>query len=320
MPDETSVKLKDELVAVARKAGAVILDIYNRDFETLQKADRSPVTEADTAAETVILEALARLAPDVPAVAEEQCAKDGIPLSAPKRFFLVDPLDGTKEFIARNGEFTVNIALIEDGRPVLGVVYLPVTDACYAGHNGKAERSVGGGALEPITVRTTPENGLAMAISRSHADGRGRAGQGARLQRRGHHHRRELAQILPHRRRRRRSLSAFRHDDGMGHRGGPGGPGSGRRPGRDHPTARRSAMASRVSATRISSHTGASARDRTGPRTDAREPRTGRDRLARRQVGRLPDRDGLRPRAAMLPATARSRRSMRPRAGRASIR
>ena len=163
--------LKDELVAVARKAGAVILDIYNSDFAASRKADRSPVTEADTAAEAVILEALARLAPDVPAVAEEQCAKDGVPLAAPKRFFLVDPLDGTKEFIAKNGEFTVNIALIEDGRPVLGVVYLPATDACYAGVGGRAERRLGNGALEAITARATPEEGLTMAISRSHADG-----------------------------------------------------------------------------------------------------------------------------------------------------
>jgi 3'(2'), 5'-bisphosphate nucleotidase len=171
LSDKSSIRLKDELVTVARQAGAVILDIYNRDFETLRKADRSPVTEADTAAEAVILEALARLAPDVPAVAEEQCAKDGVPLTAPRRFFLVDPLDGTKEFIARNGEFTVNIALIEDGRPVLGVVYLPATDACYAGLGGKAERRIGTGAPEPIIARTAPESGLVMAISRSHADG-----------------------------------------------------------------------------------------------------------------------------------------------------
>jgi 3'(2'), 5'-bisphosphate nucleotidase len=168
--DKNSMTLKDELVAVARKAGAVILDIYNRDFETLRKADRSPVTEADTAAEAVILDALARLAPDVPVVAEEQCAKDGVPLAAPKRFFLVDPLDGTKEFIAKNGEFTVNIALIEDGRPVLGVVYLPVNDACYAGLGGKAERRLGTGAPEAIAARAMPENGLTMAISRSHAN------------------------------------------------------------------------------------------------------------------------------------------------------
>ena len=170
MSDKSSITLKDELVAVAREAGAVILDIYNRDFETLRKADRSPVTEADTAAEAVILEALAHLTPDVPVVAEEQSAKNGVPLAAPKRFFLVDPLDGTKEFIARNGEFTVNIALIEDGRPVLGVVYLPATDACYAGLAGKAERRLGTGAPEAIGTRATPAEGLTLAISRSHAN------------------------------------------------------------------------------------------------------------------------------------------------------
>jgi 3'(2'), 5'-bisphosphate nucleotidase len=169
--EQRSTTLKDELVTVARKAGAVILDIYNRDFQAAQKADRSPVTEADTAAEAVIVEALARLAPDIPVVAEEQCAKDGVPAVAPARFFLVDPLDGTKEFIARNGEFTVNIALIEDGRPVLGVVYLPVPDACYAGAGGKAERRLGTGAPEAIAARATPAAGLTMAISRSHADG-----------------------------------------------------------------------------------------------------------------------------------------------------
>src|SRR3954453_14252097 len=156
MSDQSSTTMKDELVSLARKAGAVILDIYEREFETLRKADRSPVTKADTAAEAVILEALARLAPDVPVVAEEQCATDGVPLAAPTRFFLVDPLDGTKEFIARNGEFTVNIALIENGRPVLGVVYLPATDACYAGVGGRAERRLGTGAPEPIAARAAP--------------------------------------------------------------------------------------------------------------------------------------------------------------------
>jgi 3'(2'), 5'-bisphosphate nucleotidase len=163
--------LKDELVALACKAGAAILEVYNRDFQAATKTDRSPVTEADTAAEALILEGLARLTPDIPVIAEEQCAKDGVPQDAPPRFFLVDPLDGTKEFIAKNGEFTVNIALIEHGRPTLGVVYLPATDACYAAAAGLAERRIGTAAAEPIGARTAPEAGLIMAISRSHADG-----------------------------------------------------------------------------------------------------------------------------------------------------
>jgi 3'(2'), 5'-bisphosphate nucleotidase len=166
-----STTLQDQLIAVAREAGAVILGIYSRDFDAAQKADRSPVTEADTAAEALIVKALAQLAPDIPVVAEEQCASNGVPSTAPDRFFLVDPLDGTKEFIAKNGEFTVNIALIEHGRPVLGVVYLPAFDTCYAGANGIARRLVGDDHPEPIVARSTPAEGLVMAISRSHADG-----------------------------------------------------------------------------------------------------------------------------------------------------
>src|SRR5690242_15549085 len=166
-----SVTLKDQLVAVSREAGAAILNVYSRDFQAAHKADRSPVTEADTAAETLIVEALARLTPGIPVVAEEECAAKGVPSTAPDRFFLVDPLDGTKEFIAKNGEFTVNIALIENGRPILGVVYLPAFDTCYAGANGVAERRVGDDGPERINARPTPHGGLVMAISRSHADG-----------------------------------------------------------------------------------------------------------------------------------------------------
>jgi 3'(2'), 5'-bisphosphate nucleotidase len=129
------------------------------------------VTEADTAAEALIVEALTQLTPGVPVVAEEHCAAHGVPASVPDRFFLVDPLDGTKEFIAKNGEFTVNIALIENGRPILGVVYLPVFDACYTGAAGVAERRVGDGGSERIVARPAPDAGLVMTISRSHADG-----------------------------------------------------------------------------------------------------------------------------------------------------
>jgi 3'(2'), 5'-bisphosphate nucleotidase len=168
---QDSTTLKDQLVAVSREAGAAILNVYSRDFAATHKSDRSPVTEADTAAEALIVEALAHLAPGVPVVAEEHCASHGVPATAADRFFLVDPLDGTKEFIAKNGEFTVNIALIENGRPVLGVVYLPVYDACYTGTAGIAERRVGDHGPERIIARPTPPDGLVMAISRSHADG-----------------------------------------------------------------------------------------------------------------------------------------------------
>jgi 3'(2'), 5'-bisphosphate nucleotidase len=160
--------LQDALIDAAYDAGKAIMAVYASDFAPTQKADRSPVTAADVAAETLILKALKTCAPDIAVVAEEQAAADGVPLNIGRRFFLVDPLDGTKEFIARNGEFTVNIALIEDGVPVLGVVYLPALDEMYAGHGDVAIRRRAGGE-ERIHARALPAIGATMTISRSHA-------------------------------------------------------------------------------------------------------------------------------------------------------
>lgn len=165
--DQTA--LTGELVDLARRAGAVILRIYEGDFTPQRKVDQSPVTDADVAAERVILDGLASLTPEIPVVAEEQAAAKGLPTGTPTMFWLVDPLDGTKEFIARNGEFTVNIALIVDGVPVLGVVHLPVLGVTYAGVAGHAERRQGDAPAERIGVRTTPADGAIMTISRSHA-------------------------------------------------------------------------------------------------------------------------------------------------------
>jgi 3'(2'), 5'-bisphosphate nucleotidase len=128
-------QLADELPEVARLAGAEILKVYGSDFATNRKADQSPVTEADLAAEAVIMEALRRLFPHVPIVAEEDAQIHGLPDRAADRFWLVDPLDGTKEFVARNGEFTVNIALIERDVPVLGIVHLPALNETYRGYS-----------------------------------------------------------------------------------------------------------------------------------------------------------------------------------------
>ena len=165
----TPSQLADELTQVARQAGAEILKVYAADFTTQRKADQSPVTEADLAAEAVIIAALRRLTPDIPVIAEEQAQAQGLPEHASKRFWLVDPLDGTKEFVARNGEFTVNIALVENGAPVLGIVSLPALDQIYRGHSGIAERSISGAAFERIKARTLPAEGAIMTISRSHA-------------------------------------------------------------------------------------------------------------------------------------------------------
>jgi 3'(2'), 5'-bisphosphate nucleotidase len=167
MPTDLT-SLRDHLIAAAYEAGAAIMQVYGSDFAATRKADHSPVTEADVAAEKLILAALQKCAPDIPVVAEEQAAAEGVPQQIARRFFLVDPLDGTKEFVARNGEFTVNIALVENGKPILGVVYLPALDEMYAGHGNAAIRRKGG-RTEAIAARALPADGAVMTISRSHA-------------------------------------------------------------------------------------------------------------------------------------------------------
>ncbi|HXY98592.1 MAG TPA: 3'(2'),5'-bisphosphate nucleotidase CysQ [Stellaceae bacterium] len=165
-----SARLLEAMRAAAARAGAAILEIYARPFAVERKADASPVTRADELAEAIILEALRRASPAIPIIAEELCASGGVPASAPERFWLVDPLDGTKEFIARNGEFTVNIALIERTRPVLGVVLAPAQDVAYWAIDGRAWRQRGGGAAEEIAARKVPDAGAVVLHSRSHAD------------------------------------------------------------------------------------------------------------------------------------------------------
>ncbi len=166
-------RLTAELCDIALAAGARILEIYGRDFAVHEKADLSPVTEADQAAEQLILERLARLTPEIPIVAEESVAAGRVPDVSGGRFWLVDPLDGTKEFISRNGEFTVNVALIEETAPVAGVVYAPARAALYyADGPGRAFRRSGKGAAEPISVREPPADGLDVVASRSHRDAR----------------------------------------------------------------------------------------------------------------------------------------------------
>lgn len=165
-------KWLDELVILSIRAGEAILEIYATDFEHERKADSSPVTAADIAAEAVIEEGLARLAPDIPLVAEEAAAEGRVPDISGGRFWLVDPLDGTREFISRNGEFTVNIALIENGRPVLGVVHAPALGLTYTGAAGLGAtfRRTGEATSRRIVVRTAPSGGVTIVASRRHGD------------------------------------------------------------------------------------------------------------------------------------------------------
>lgn len=158
--------LVDQLAEAAREAGEAILTIVRRGFDVEAKGDRSPVTEADRAAELIILAALARLAPGVPVIAEEEVAAGRIPAHGDS-FFLVDPLDGTKEFIRGGDDYTVNIALVEQLEPRLGVVFAPATGRLHSG-------LIGGGASVddsrgPRPIRTRERRDPAVAVaSKSH--------------------------------------------------------------------------------------------------------------------------------------------------------
>jgi len=162
--------LLPEVVALAEAAGVDIMAIYNAGpTAVMHKVDDSPLTAADLAAHGRIVVGLQQLTPDIPVVSEEGCVPDEGARAAPV-FWLVDPLDGTKEFVARNGEFTVNIALVQDGAPVLGVVYAPALERLFAGVVGQGawvEDAVG---RRPIGVRAVPAEGLTVVASRSHGD------------------------------------------------------------------------------------------------------------------------------------------------------
>lgn len=168
--------LLEATIAAALEAGRAIREIYQKGFVVRHKADATPVTDADHAAEAIILAHLARAAPALPIVAEEAVAAGRSPAVAGE-FFLVDPLDGTREFVARRGEFTVNIALVRGGVPVLGVVYAPQsgpTGLLFAASAGAAFRAapLADGTLaarEPIHVRRAPQSGLTVVASRSHS-------------------------------------------------------------------------------------------------------------------------------------------------------
>jgi 3'(2'), 5'-bisphosphate nucleotidase len=159
-------RLVDELAEAAREAGEAILTIVRRGFEVEAKSDTSPVTEADRAAELVILAALARAAPGVPVIAEEEVAAGRIPAHE-HTYFLVDPLDGTKEFIRGGDDYTVNIGLIERGTPKLGVVFAPATGRLHGGCVGVGAWLDEGAGRQPIRTRERGEQLTAVA-SKSH--------------------------------------------------------------------------------------------------------------------------------------------------------
>ncbi|HSI39723.1 MAG TPA: 3'(2'),5'-bisphosphate nucleotidase CysQ [Xanthobacteraceae bacterium] len=164
------------LADAALAAGAVVMRIRAEGVSVRTKADSSPVTAADLASEDLLRAHLERLLPGVPVVAEEAVAQ-GRGETPGERFLLVDPLDGTREFLAENGEFTINVALVEHGVPRLGILYAPAVGRLYAGGAGGAFRAlrVPGAAADPeswqpISCRPVPERGLIAVASRSHLD------------------------------------------------------------------------------------------------------------------------------------------------------
>ncbi len=165
-------QLLPDIEILIREAGARVMEIYKSDFAVTRKGDSSPVTEADLAAEAIITPALPRLLPDIPVVGEEAVSGGRLPVVGTLPFWLVDPVDGTREFLKRNGEFTVNIALVVNRRTVLGAVLAPAQNILYTGIIGEgAWRREGDGPATPLKVRPVPRQDVTLVASRSHSSG-----------------------------------------------------------------------------------------------------------------------------------------------------
>jgi 3'(2'), 5'-bisphosphate nucleotidase len=165
--------LLQEITLIARAAGEAIMEVYRGSIEVQHKKDNSPLTVADLAAHQIIQSSLGKLTPGIPVLSEESAHIDFSIRSTWQQYWLVDPLDGTREFIKRNDEFTVNIALIDDGQAILGVVYAPALSIMYSGGAGMgAIRQRGTHAPEPIRARRLDKSDLVIAGSRSHSDER----------------------------------------------------------------------------------------------------------------------------------------------------
>ena len=158
-----------QCIEIARDAGARILEIYNSDYDVQEKEDKSPLTDADLAAHNTIVKALTALTPDIPILSEESAKLPFEERQKWNTYWLVDPLDGTKEFIKRNGEFTVNIALIDNHKSIIGVIHVPVLDIDYFGwKDGGSFKIEQGGETKSIKVRQQAAEKLVVVGSRSH--------------------------------------------------------------------------------------------------------------------------------------------------------
>jgi len=167
---QQEIKLEDieleKIVAIAQEAGDAIMAIYNQNFSVEYKEDKSPLTKADIKSNEIICSRLNSLYPNIPILSEENKAVEYSERKNWNYFWLIDPIDGTKEFIKKNGEFTVNIALIEKNRPVLGVVYAPVLKDMYCAKKG--EGAFKNGQKLPLFINENPKKNLKVVASKSH--------------------------------------------------------------------------------------------------------------------------------------------------------
>ena len=162
-------ELIQQVIKIARQAGSAIMKVYKSEFDVYIKDDNSPVTEADTKANAVITEGLKEINPEIPILSEEGRDVSFEERSKWETFWLVDPLDGTKEFIKKNNEFTVNIALLENNQPVFGVVFAPALDILYWGSTGQgAFKTISGNSHKPVAVNSQLSDPVKIAGSRSH--------------------------------------------------------------------------------------------------------------------------------------------------------
>mgnify|MGYP006436401811 FL=1 len=172
MKQDECTRLIGSVLITCREAAARILEVYQGDFDVKHKDDDSPLTRADTASHETLVDALGQLTPDIPVLSEESAEVDFETRRHWSRLWVVDPLDGTREFVKRNGEFTINVALVEDQRPVLGVIMLPVTGEAYSGIVGGGANHWRDGRSEKIATRRPPADPPVVLGSRSHANPR----------------------------------------------------------------------------------------------------------------------------------------------------
>ncbi|MEO1748623.1 MAG: 3'(2'),5'-bisphosphate nucleotidase CysQ, partial [Pseudomonadota bacterium] len=163
-PIAISEQQEQQLINLVRQAGVLAMSVYEREFTVEEKNDKSPVTEADLLVDKLLTKTLSQLFPDIPVVTEEQAESHRVNLRD-KPFFLVDPIDGTKEFVKKTGEFTINIGLIENRKPIFGIVYAPAIDRMFIGSASACE--ICDGKRVPISVAGC-EGGMRAVASRSH--------------------------------------------------------------------------------------------------------------------------------------------------------